>query len=150
MLQSWSETAPLLVDVAMGRKPADLVIRNGRWVNVYSGEIVSNTDVAVAAGRFAYVGPDAGYMIALSRDFSEYHSVALPHNDEAAAYNSRMKTEHRPGYNWIRNSIATDDKGGIYVAANGWMEKVVWTGHELSADPASLHLFDPKSGDRIG
>ncbi|MFT3998599.1 MAG: adenine deaminase [Rhizobium sp.] len=63
MLQSWSETAPLLVDVAMGRKPADLVIRNGRWVNVYSGEIVSNIDVAVAAGRFAYVGPDAGYMI---------------------------------------------------------------------------------------
>ena len=29
MLQSWSKTAPELVDVAMGRKPADLVIRNG-------------------------------------------------------------------------------------------------------------------------
>ncbi|MDH7788673.1 adenine deaminase [Ochrobactrum sp. 19YEA23] len=63
MLQSWSETAPLLVDVAMGRKPADLVIRNGRWVNVYSGEIVPNTDIAVAAGRFAYVGPDASHTI---------------------------------------------------------------------------------------
>jgi len=63
MLQSWSKTAPELVDVAMGRKPADLVIRNGKWVNVYSGEIIPGTDVAVKAGRFAYVGPDAGHTI---------------------------------------------------------------------------------------
>ena len=63
MLQPWSETAPRLVDVAMGRTPADLVIRNGKWVNVYSGEIVPRTDVAISAGRFAYVGPDAGHTI---------------------------------------------------------------------------------------
>ncbi|KSV73748.1 adenine deaminase [Sinorhizobium sp. Sb3] len=63
MLQSWSRTAPELVDVAMGRKPADLVIRNGKWVNVYSGEIIPGTDIAVKAGRFAYVGPDAGHTI---------------------------------------------------------------------------------------
>ncbi|MDX0521780.1 adenine deaminase [Sinorhizobium medicae] len=63
MLQPWSEIAPRLVDVAMGRKQADLVVRNGRWVNVYSGEIVPGTDVAIVAGRFAYVGPDAGHTI---------------------------------------------------------------------------------------
>lgn len=45
-----------LVDVAMGREKADLVIRNGRWVCVQSGEIIPGTDVAVAAGRIAYVG----------------------------------------------------------------------------------------------
>ena len=28
-----------LVDTAMGRIPADLVIRNGQWVSVQSGEI---------------------------------------------------------------------------------------------------------------
>ncbi|KOF16903.1 adenine deaminase [Ensifer adhaerens] len=63
MLQSWSRTAPELVDVAMGRKPADLVIRNGKWVNVYSGEIIPHTDIAVRAGRFAYVGADASHTI---------------------------------------------------------------------------------------
>ncbi|WP_428424907.1 adenine deaminase [Pararhizobium sp.] len=63
MLQSWSRTAPELVDVAMGRTPADLVIRNGRWVNVYSGEIIPHTDIAVKAGRFAYVGADASHTI---------------------------------------------------------------------------------------
>lgn len=63
MLQSWSRTAPELVDVAMGRAPADLVIRNGKWVNVYSGEIIPHTDIAVKAGRFAYVGADASHTI---------------------------------------------------------------------------------------
>jgi adenine deaminase len=29
-----------LVDVAMGRKSADLVIRNGRWVNVTKFEFI--------------------------------------------------------------------------------------------------------------
>ncbi|MBN9072417.1 MAG: adenine deaminase [Rhizobiales bacterium] len=60
---AWTESAPLLVDVATGRKPADLVVRNGRWVNVHSGEIIPGTDLAIAAGRFAYCGPDAGHCI---------------------------------------------------------------------------------------
>ena len=59
----WSKTAPFLVDVAMGRQPADLVVRNGRWVNVHSGEIIAGTDLAIAAGRFAYCGPDASHAI---------------------------------------------------------------------------------------
>ncbi|MGN6144411.1 MAG: adenine deaminase [Mesorhizobium sp.] len=52
-----------LVDVATGRKPADLVVRGGRWVNVYSGEIVPDTDIAIVGGRFAYCGPDASHAI---------------------------------------------------------------------------------------
>lgn len=55
--------ATRLVDVATGRKPADLVVRNGRWVNVHSGEIIAGTDVAVVGGRFAYCGPDASHAV---------------------------------------------------------------------------------------
>ena len=51
--KSWAESGGLLVDVCMGRKPADTVIRQGRWVNVHSGEIIPHTDIAIAAGRFA-------------------------------------------------------------------------------------------------
>ncbi|HWA20528.1 MAG TPA: amidohydrolase family protein, partial [Devosia sp.] len=57
----WSETAPQLVDVAMGRAPADMLITNGRWVNVHSGEIIGGTDIAIKAGRFAAIGPDLAY-----------------------------------------------------------------------------------------
>ena len=59
----WSEMATELVDVATGRRPADLVVRNGRWVNVHSGEIVEGTDIAVVGGRFAYCGPDASHAV---------------------------------------------------------------------------------------
>ncbi|MBN9034515.1 MAG: adenine deaminase [Rhizobiales bacterium] len=59
----WAEVAPVLVDVAMGRRPADLVVRNGRWVNVHSGEIIPGTDIAIAEGRFAYCGPNASHAI---------------------------------------------------------------------------------------
>jgi len=62
-LKSWAETGPRLVAVAAGREPADLVITGGRWVNVHSGEILPDTDVAIADGRFAYVGPSAAHCI---------------------------------------------------------------------------------------
>ena len=60
---AWTDSATLLVDVATGRQPADLVIRNGRWVNVHSGEVIPATDLAIVAGRFAYCGPDASHAI---------------------------------------------------------------------------------------
>ncbi len=52
-----------LVDCAMGRVPADLVIRDGRWVCVQTGEIIEHTDIAIVDGRFAYVGENASHTI---------------------------------------------------------------------------------------
>ncbi len=63
MTQEWIHWRKALIDVAMGRQPADLVLRQGRWVSVQSGEILPNTDVAVKDGRIAFVGPDAGHTI---------------------------------------------------------------------------------------
>src|SRR5512140_1490427 len=55
-----------LIDVAMGRQPADIVVLKGTWVCVQSGEFVPDTDVSIKDGRIAYVGPDATYT--LSKD----------------------------------------------------------------------------------
>ncbi len=52
-----------LIDVAMGRAAADIVIRKGTWVCVQSGEFVPQTDIAIKEGRIAYVGPDASHTI---------------------------------------------------------------------------------------
>ena len=52
-----------LVDTAMGRVPADLVITNGQWVSVQSGEIIPGTDIAIKDGHIAYVGEDASHTI---------------------------------------------------------------------------------------
>ena len=50
------EMTRTLVDTAMGRKKADLVIRNASLVNVNSGEILEKQDVAAKKDRIALVG----------------------------------------------------------------------------------------------
>ena len=62
-MQSDIQSIRSLIDVAMGRQPADLVVRKGNWVCVQSGELVPETDIAVKDGRIAYVGPDAAHTI---------------------------------------------------------------------------------------
>ena len=57
------ERTQRLVDVAMGREPADLVIKDGKWVCVQSGEIIPNTDISIKGERIAFVGPDASHTI---------------------------------------------------------------------------------------
>jgi adenine deaminase len=62
-LKPWSDAMPRLVAVAAGREPADLVIRGGRVVNVHTREVLEGWSVAIADGRFAYIGPDASHCI---------------------------------------------------------------------------------------
>ena len=76
-LKSWTQSVARLVDVAAGRAAADLVVKGGRWVNVYSGEIIPNTDLAIADGRFAYCGPDASHCIGENTQVIEAHGRYL-------------------------------------------------------------------------
>jgi adenine deaminase len=48
---------PDLLAIARGDAPADLVLRNARLVNVFSGQIEA-TDIVLAGGRVAALGPD--------------------------------------------------------------------------------------------
>jgi len=58
---SWPDVAPQLVNVAAGRSPADTIITGGQWVNVHTREILPDHDIAIVAGRIAFVGPDASH-----------------------------------------------------------------------------------------
>ena len=55
-IKSWAEVAPRLIAVAAGRDAADMVIINAKWVNVHSHEVLENSSIAIADGRFAYCG----------------------------------------------------------------------------------------------
>jgi adenine deaminase len=57
-----SEVTQRLAAVAMGRESAEVVIRGGRLVNVNTGEIIYEVDVAITHGRIALVG-DASHTI---------------------------------------------------------------------------------------
>ena len=70
-LKSWADSAATLVAVAAGRTPADTVLCGGKVVNVHTREVLDGWQVAISAGRFAYVGPDAGHCIGPDTDVIE-------------------------------------------------------------------------------
>jgi hypothetical protein len=68
-----------------------------------------------------------GYVIALSRDLKDVQTVRLPGAEK------EIPTLPKDWY-FVRNGFAVDEKGGIYVASNSHMHKVVWDGKRLSTD----------------
>ncbi|GAK10680.1 adenine deaminase [Geomicrobium sp. JCM 19039] len=52
-----------LNETARGERKATLVIKNAKLINVVSGEILENTDVAVCESRIAYVGENADHTV---------------------------------------------------------------------------------------
>ncbi len=67
----WTKTSQDLVEVAMGRASADLLIRNGRWVCVQSGEILPGISIAIKGERIAFVGEDASHTIGETTEIIE-------------------------------------------------------------------------------
>jgi len=74
---TWPQAAARLIAVAAGRSPADTVIKNGKWVNVHSREVLDNHDIAIADGRFAYCGPDASHCIGDDTDVIDADGMYL-------------------------------------------------------------------------
>jgi hypothetical protein len=77
------------------------------------------------------VPTEHGYLVAISRDFAQHHVIRLRHSEGA-----EEKATKPTGYGWVRNGVAVDDEGGLYIASQEHMHKVVWDGEKLSNDPA--------------
>ncbi|CAB5082081.1 Adenine deaminase (EC [Olavius algarvensis associated proteobacterium Delta 3] len=58
-----SRNSRQLIDVALGREKSDLAVVNAALVNVYTGEILDKTAIAVKGKHIAYVGHDVEDMI---------------------------------------------------------------------------------------
>ena len=76
------------------------------------------------------VPTEHGYLVAISRDFQNSYVTRLTQSDGA-----ENKATRPTGYGWVRNSIAIDTEGGIYIASQDHMHKVIWTGKGFSHDP---------------
>ena len=57
----YASNISLLNSVAMGDKPADLILKNCSLVNVYTNEIQEKIQIAIKKDRIAYVGPNASH-----------------------------------------------------------------------------------------
>jgi adenine deaminase len=56
------QEAERLIRGALGEIKADLIITGGKFINVYSGEILDGVETAVLDGRVCYVGPNAHHV----------------------------------------------------------------------------------------
>ncbi len=70
---SWPDVAADLIATATGKRPADLVIKGGKWVNVHTREILPDHDIAITRGRIACVVPDAAYCTGPDTQIIEAH-----------------------------------------------------------------------------
>jgi len=55
-MSSLEDVVEKLVLTALGKEKAELIVENGTLINVFTGELIENTGVAVAGGRIAIVG----------------------------------------------------------------------------------------------
>lgn len=73
---------------------------------------------------------EAGWLVAVSLDLSEYRLIRMRNPD------NESQELQRVGYGWVRNSLALDKDGGIYIASRNHMHKIVWDGDQFSTDEA--------------
>ena len=83
--QKLSSVTKNLAAVAMGFLPADLLIRNGKLVNVNVGYIQENIDVAVKDGFIAFVGEGSHIKT------DEHTRIVDATNKCSSAYENQLK-----------------------------------------------------------
>ena len=76
-IPTWAESAARLIAVAAGRESAETVIRGGTVALVQTGEILP-WQIAVAAGRIAYLGPDAAHCVGPDTEVVEWDGLVIP------------------------------------------------------------------------
>ncbi|TDF83832.1 hypothetical protein [Pseudomonas sp. H9] len=88
-------------------------------------------------GRIILATTD-GYLVALSRDFKDVQSIRLPGATEEIPKQPK-------GVFWVRNGFAIDEKGGIYIASQNHLHKVVWNGERFSTQEKDGAWSEPYS-----
>jgi hypothetical protein len=76
------------------------------------------------------VPTEHGYVVAISRDLKQHRVIRLRHSEGA-----EEKATRPTGHGWVRNGVAIDESGGLYIASQEHMHKLVWSGDQLSTDP---------------
>ncbi|RYD39723.1 MAG: hypothetical protein EOP83_36345, partial [Verrucomicrobiaceae bacterium] len=67
-----------LLQVALGKLPADLVIKGPRILNVFSGQWDDAQDIVISSGRIAWVGPTGKWAGKTARTFDAAGLSAVP------------------------------------------------------------------------
>lgn len=110
--------------------PASEIVEKGRF---QMPEFVTGLSVGMnmTFDGWLIVPTEHGYVVAISKDLKQHRVIRMRHSEGA-----EDKATRPTGYGWVRNATAIDRDGGIYVASQEHMHKLIWTGDQLSIDSA--------------
>lgn len=112
-----------LMNVALGKEKADLVIVNGALLNVYTGELLPGHSVAIKKGRIAFVGPNAQHTIgANSQVLDAAGAVLIPGLIDA---HTHLSYYYSP-YEFLRYAM----RGGTTTVITELLEIVFFLGYK--------------------
>jgi len=112
---------------AVDGDPQSGIVEKARF-EMPKGEAGPSVGINMTYDGWIVFPTEDGIMVAVSMDLKQYKSVPMKHRDD-----ENIETRGT-GYGWVRNAIAVDEAGGIYVASRNHMHKIVWTGDKLSTD----------------
>ena len=98
----------------------------------------------MTADGWLLIAMQDGVLIALSQDFSQQRVLILPGKRDEDRKQDIFSS-------FVRNSLALDDRGGIYVVTRDYLARVQWKDQELSMDEANGAWAAPyPNGKTIG
>ncbi|MDO5642129.1 MAG: adenine deaminase C-terminal domain-containing protein [Paracoccus sp. (in: a-proteobacteria)] len=85
-----------LIDVALGRRAADLLLRLGRVLDTHSGLWRQDVELAIHAGRIAFIGPRGSFPGTAAKTVERPHLAAVPGLGEVHKHieSSHVTPEH--------------------------------------------------------
>ncbi|CAH0991711.1 hypothetical protein SIN8267_01825 [Sinobacterium norvegicum] len=120
------------IDVYRDSYPAD---RNSAITPAASFKLPDNLGFVMTLNMtydgWLVVVTEHGYLLTVKRDFSEYQMLRINHAEGA-----EDKATGPAGKGWVRNGMAIDQDGGIFLASQDHMHKIIWNGKTLSLDEA--------------
>ncbi|MBT4518735.1 MAG: hypothetical protein HOC23_01915 [Halieaceae bacterium] len=111
-------------DAVEGDPESDIVLKR-QWKIPQSLLAGGNTfSLNVTHDGWLSLVTTSGMLVVIDKMFKEHHHILLPGSDA-----------DNIGPWFVRNGMANDDKGGIYVVSGSHMQRVQWTGKKLSLSP---------------
>ncbi len=105
--------------------PASRIQLRRRWVMPREVSTGFSFGMNFTSDGTVVIAAHDGALIALSRDFKTVNVLHLPNKNTEPETRDIFKA-------FVRNSVATDDRNGIYIVTRDNMHRVQWTGSELS------------------
>lgn len=129
-----------LVLVALGKRPADRLLRLGRLLDVHTGLWMDDVEVAISGRRTAFVGPRGSFPGTASETVDRSHLAAVPGFGEIHKHieSSHLTPEYEAALVMPRGNTWTCEASHEFSNVNGPMNLEFWLTARRAGSPMKI------------